>query len=105
PAPPCADFSESCASVVRARTRTRPAPNFGRRSHLRSYLTMNPSVTRRHFLKSATVASASTLAFPAILRSQEAGVPAQSPNNRLNIAYVGVGGRGWDAVDGLKGEN
>ncbi|MFZ5495208.1 MAG: Gfo/Idh/MocA family protein [Verrucomicrobiota bacterium] len=57
----------------------------------------NPSFTRRDFLKTTSLASAA-LAFPAILRSQ-------SPNNRLNIAFVGVGGRGWNAVDGLRSEN
>lgn len=55
------------------------------------------SFTRRDFLKTTSLASAA-LAFPAILR-------AQSPNNKLNIACVGVGGRGWDAVQGLKSEN
>lgn len=58
-----------------------------------------PSFSRRDFIKTSSLASAA-LAFPAILRSQ-----SQSPNNRLNIACVGVGGRGWDAVQGLKGEN
>lgn len=57
----------------------------------------NPSFTRRDFLKTTSLASAA-LAFPAILRSQ-------TPNNKLNIACVGVGGRGFDAVQGLKGEN
>lgn len=55
------------------------------------------SFSRRDFLKTTSLASAA-LAFPAILR-------AQSPNNKLNIACVGVGGRGWDAVQGLKSEN
>lgn len=56
-----------------------------------------PPLSRRDFLKTASLASA-TLAFPAILRSQ-------SPNNKLNIALVGVGGRGWNVVQGLKDEN
>jgi predicted dehydrogenase len=56
-----------------------------------------PSFSRRDFIKTTSLASAA-LAFPAILRSQ-------TPNNKLNIACVGVGGRGWDAVQGLKGEN
>lgn len=55
--------------------------------------------TRRQFIASATGA----LAFPAILRAQ----PGQdrSPNNRLNVACVGVGGRGRVAVDAMKDEN
>jgi predicted dehydrogenase len=58
-----------------------------------------PSFSRRDFIKTSSLASAA-LAFPAILRSQ-----SQSPNNRLNIALCGVGGRGYGAVQGLKGEN
>jgi predicted dehydrogenase len=57
----------------------------------------NPSFSRRDFIKATSLASAA-MAFPAILRSQ-------SPNNKLNIACVGVGGRGWSAVDALRGEN
>jgi predicted dehydrogenase len=57
----------------------------------------NPSFTRRDFLKTTSLASAA-LAFPAILRSQ-------TPNNKLNIACVGVGGQGRSAVNGLKDEN
>ncbi len=61
-----------------------------------------PIVSRRSFIKTASLASAA-LTMPAILRSQ--GETGQSPNNKLNIACCGVGGRGWDAVDGLKDEN
>lgn len=56
-------------------------------------------MNRRTFLKTASLASAA-VAMPAILKAQ-----AQTPNNRLNIACVGVGGRGRDAVLGLKDEN
>jgi hypothetical protein len=47
-------------------------------------------ITRRSFLKSASVASA-VASFPAILRSQPPGA-AQSPNNRLNLSLE------WDAA-------
>lgn len=57
------------------------------------------SLSRRTFLKSASLASAA-FAFPHILRGQ-----AGSPNNRLNVACIGVGGRGYDAVKGMSGEN
>lgn len=60
------------------------------------------SVSRRSFLKRTSLASAAAVAFPAILRSQPGG---QSPNNRLNVACIGVGGRGRAAVDGMKEEN
>jgi len=62
----------------------------------------NPVVSRRSFIKTASLASAA-LSMPALLKSQGAG--GQSPNNKLNIACCGVGGRGWDAVNGLKSEN
>lgn len=58
-----------------------------------------PALSRRSFLKSASLASAA-FAFPHLLRGQ-----AGSPNNRLNVACIGVGGRGYDAVKGLAGEN
>jgi predicted dehydrogenase len=61
----------------------------------------NPTVSRREFIKSASVVSAAALAFPYVMRAQQ-GV---SPNDKLNIAFCGVGGRGADAVAGLKGEN
>ena len=61
-----------------------------------------PAVTRRSFLKSGTLASAAAIAFPYVLRAKEG---EQSPNNKLNIACVGVGGQGRSAVKGLKGEN
>jgi predicted dehydrogenase len=61
-----------------------------------------PTVTRRSFLKSSTLASAAAIAFPYVLRAQGGG---QSPNNKLNVACVGVGGQGRAAVERLKGEN
>ncbi|HEY8993606.1 MAG TPA: Gfo/Idh/MocA family oxidoreductase [Lacunisphaera sp.] len=64
---------------------------------------MNTPVTRRSFLRTAGLGSAAAVAFPHILGAQTSGTP--SPNNRLNVACVGVGGRGEAAVDGMKGEN
>ena len=58
-------------------------------------------ITRRSFLKSSTLASAAAVAFPYVLRAQAGG---QSPNNKLNVACVGVGGRGRGAVEGVKDE-
>jgi len=60
-----------------------------------------PPVSRRDFIKSASVLSAATIAFPYVMRGQQGG----SPNDRLNIACVGVGGRGANAVSGLTSEN
>lgn len=59
-------------------------------------------MSRRVFIKGASVASASALFFPTILRSQAGGL---SPNNRLNVAFIGVGGRGKNAVLELQEEN
>ena len=58
------------------------------------------SLRRRDFLRAAAPAAA-TLAFPHVLRSQ-GGV---SPSSRLNVACVGVGGRGAAAVAAMKDEN
>lgn len=60
----------------------------------------NPLLCRRDFLKGATLA-AGALAFPAILRAQG----ASAPSSKLNVACIGVGGRGRAAIDGLKDEN
>jgi len=58
--------------------------------------------SRRQFLQSAGLASVGAVAFPSIMRSQ-GGV---SPNNKLNVACIGVGGRAkGGAVKGLSGEN
>lgn len=62
---------------------------------------MSPNITRRQFLKSAGSASAGAVAFPHVMRSRH----GPSPNGKLNIALVGVGGRGYAAVMGTKGEN
>jgi predicted dehydrogenase len=61
---------------------------------------ITPNVSRRSFLKTASVGSA-VVAFPHVMRSQQ----GQSPNNKLNVACIGVGGRGAAAVNGVKGEN
>jgi predicted dehydrogenase len=64
---------------------------------------MPPSpLTRRHFLRSTTLAGAAALAAPAVLRASPGGL---SPNERLNIAIIGVGGRGRAALQGFAAEN
>ena len=59
-----------------------------------------PALSRRTFLKATSVGSAA-LAFPYVMRSQQ----GRSPNNKLNVACIGVGGRGAAAVSAMKGEN
>jgi predicted dehydrogenase len=61
------------------------------------------TLTRRHFLRNASLASAVSVAFPAVLRSQ--GATGASPNNRLNVACFGVGNQGRVAVEAMVGEN
>jgi len=65
------------------------------------FLIMPTPFYRRDFLKSASLASMSTLGFPAVLRAQS----GRSPNSKLNVAFVGVGGRGRAAVRELADEN
>lgn len=63
---------------------------------------MSSPITRRTFLRTGSLASASALAAPYILRGSPGGLPA---NERLNIACVGVGGRGRAAIHGLADQN
>ena len=62
---------------------------------------MNSPIRRRSFLHQAALASAGFAAAPAILRAQQ----GRSPNSKLNIACIGVTGRGAGNVDGVKNEN
>ncbi|HEX2101511.1 MAG TPA: hypothetical protein VHF69_12645, partial [Candidatus Synoicihabitans sp.] len=65
---------------------------------------MNPlPLSRRAFFQRATLASAATVAFPHLGRSQAGG--GGSANEKLNVALVGVGGQGRAAVNALNGEN
>jgi predicted dehydrogenase len=59
-------------------------------------------MNRRSFLKTASLAGA-VATLPSILRSQDAA--AQPAGSKLNVACCGVGGRGYDAVQAMKGEN
>ena len=61
---------------------------------------MNTPIRRRAFLQKSALA-AGLVAAPAILRAQQGG----SPNSKLNIACIGVTGRGAGNVDGVKNEN
>jgi predicted dehydrogenase len=60
-----------------------------------------PALPRRTFLQQASLASAAALAFPYVSRAQ-AGA---SPNNKLNLAVVGCGGRGNAHVTAYNDEN
>ena len=57
-------------------------------------------MNRRAFLKQSVVMGSSfTIMNSGILRA------GNSPNNKLNIAVIGVGGRGNASIKGIKGEN
>ncbi len=62
------------------------------------------TVSRREFIKGASAAGASFLILPSGLYST-VGAAANSPNNRLNVAIVGVGGRGRSALRFMASEN
>ena len=57
--------------------------------------------TRRRFLLT-TGAAASFMILP---RRLIAGAGVKPPSEKLNIACIGVGGRGWDDLNGVAGEN
>jgi predicted dehydrogenase len=52
---------------------------------------MGKQLTRREFLKTSAAASGATIAAPSILS-------AQSPNNTVRLAGIGVGGKGWTDI-------
>ncbi len=62
-------------------------------------MSLNPS-SRRHFLKSAGALGTGLTVLPSgILKA------GQSPNEKLNIALIGVAGRGAANMKGVEGEN
>jgi predicted dehydrogenase len=61
----------------------------------------NLHLSRRSFLRSTAFAAACSLAPTIAPRALAAG----SPNERLNLGFIGIGGRGRDNLVGLRGEN
>jgi len=61
---------------------------------------MSNRITRREMLQTATVAAGVWTATGNLARAQ-----ADSPNEKLNIAGIGVGGRGAGDVNGSAHEN
>ena len=59
---------------------------------------MTLKATRRQFLQTSAAAGVSSLAAPAILR-------ARNVNDKLNVACIGVGGRGGSHLPALATEN
>ncbi|GDX40401.1 oxidoreductase [Armatimonadota bacterium] len=57
---------------------------------------MSEQLSRRGFLRSATIMGAGALAI---------GVKAQSPNDKLNLGIIGVNHRGGDNLNGVQSQN
>ena len=64
---------------------------------------MAPKLTRRSFLQNTAAAAAGGMAIGYF--SSLPAAQSKSPNEKLNIACVGVDGRGGDNVRGVQGEN
>ncbi|MGH2604745.1 MAG: Gfo/Idh/MocA family protein, partial [Dehalococcoidia bacterium] len=63
-------------------------------------------MTRRDFVFRTSLASATTLAAPALLAAQTPAPAAEGgPDTRLRVAICGAGGRGMAAVHALASEN
>lgn len=60
------------------------------------------SITRREALRRLALGAAGALAFPAIVRAREGG---PSANDRINLAFIGVGGKGEEPALGLGAQN
>ncbi len=58
----------------------------------------NTTISRRSFLSTSAAATGAILACPAIVRGQNL-------NDKLNIAMIGVGGRGGGNLQAVRGEN
>ncbi len=61
------------------------------------------NISRRSFLKSGSVAAAAFTIAPSTILGKSHGYMA--PSDKLNIAGIGVGGRGAGVLNGLKNEN
>ena len=65
---------------------------------------MSEHLERREFLRRAMLAGTATLTAGGLLRPQAAWA-ARSPNERLNLACVGVANKGADNINNLQSEN
>jgi predicted dehydrogenase len=65
-------------------------------------LSLNPGMTRRKFLYSSAALALTASALPAFARSSARKI---SPNDKLNIAVIGCGGKGSSDLHWCSGEN
>jgi predicted dehydrogenase len=61
----------------------------------------NFSVSRREFIQKSTVAGTSLMVLPSMILGREGHA---SPNEKLNLAVIGAGGRGKANINGCKSE-
>src|SRR4051812_6047569 len=60
------------------------------------------SMNRRHFMQGMLAAGAATVLTPRIMHAAaNAATPAAPPSRRVNLACIGIGGRGADDVKDL----
>jgi len=61
-----------------------------------------PKLSRRRFLRNSTAIVATASVVPASVLGLRGATP---PSEKLNIACIGIGGRGKDDLDGVSGQN
>jgi len=61
-----------------------------------------PAITRREALRRLALGAAGVWAFPHLVRAREGG---RAANERLNLAFIGVGGKGEEPALGLSADN
>ncbi len=64
---------------------------------------MAEKMTRREFLKTGALGAAAFTVVPSSVLGQTVGKTA--PSDKLNVAGVGIGGRGGAVIDGMKSQN
>jgi predicted dehydrogenase len=65
---------------------------------------MSKNLERREFLRQALLAGTAVAASPVLLRTP-AALAARSPNEKLNLACIGVANKGADNINNLTSEN
>src|SRR4051812_20204159 len=50
-------------------------------------------LSRRTFIKNSAAVTAVAMAVPAALKAKAAAAPSESPNGKLRLGFIGVGGR------------
>lgn len=66
---------------------------------------MHSSLSRREFLQAAVAAGTAVAATSPVMSRHALGKEPRSANDKLNIAVIGVAGRGGDNLRGVAGEN